>query len=161
MMCTSGTLIISEGALCAPRVLPTNKVQKQEYNIVKKERKQARSKQAFCVEFLPLCFCQRMCEVCVCVCVFSVCTVLYRYATHPYLLSSSGSGPVELEPRAQLLLSASEDFILRAKKTHKNKPVSTSKDCGTFLQLGGHNMIAQKNKTMTKQDAGGSFNTKL
>lgn len=60
--------------------------------------------------------------------------------THPCLLSSSGSGPVELERRAQLL-SASEDFILRTQK-HKNNAVSTSKNCSTFLQLCAHNISA-------------------
>lgn len=66
------------------------------------------------------------------VCVFpsnraSICTTRrppLSNTTHPCLLSSSGSGPVELEHGAQLL-SASEDFILRTKK---HKTVSTSKN---------------------------------
>lgn len=69
---------------------------------------------------------------------------LLSNATHPCLLSSSGSGPVELEHGAQRL-SASEDFTLRAKETENNR-VSTSKFCAIFPPLGSHNIsvIAQK-----------------
>lgn len=76
--------------------------------------------------------------------VYVLCGNLLSNTTHPCLLSSSGSGPVELERRAQLL-SAGEDFILRTEK-NKNNAVSTSKNCATLLQLGAHNIsvIAQK-----------------
>lgn len=74
------------------------------------------------------CSCQRTRERCVCLCIsLESCRFLYVLpehdmllnATYPCLLSSSGSGPVELEHRAQLL-SASEDFILRT-TTKKEK----------------------------------------
>lgn len=69
--------------------------------------------------------------------------------THPCLLSSSGSGPVELERGAQLLL-ASEDFILRT-RGNKTDPVSTTKNGATSSQLGARNIsvIAQKNNDTT------------
>lgn len=64
--------------------------------------------------------------------------------THPCLRSSSGSGPVELERGAQLLL-ASEDFILRT-RGNKTDAVSTTKNGATSPRLGAHNIsvIAQK-----------------
>lgn len=82
------------------------------------------------VIFLTTVFCQRMHERCVCLCIsLESCEFLYVLAEHdmllnatyPCLLSSSGSGPVELEHRAQLL-SASEDFILR-KQTKKKTTI--------------------------------------
>lgn len=48
---------------------------------------------------------------------------MFSNATYPCLLSSSGSGPVELEHRAQLL-SESEDFILRTTKKTKKKNIT-------------------------------------
>lgn len=92
-----------------------------------------------------------------------------RVATHPCLLSSSGSGPVELERRAQLLV-AREDLILRA-KTHterKNKCWSEKhtrpeKRSAAMPRFHTHFYDFQppppKKKPMTKQDAGGSLAT--
>lgn len=103
--------------------------------------------------FSPHCSCQRMCESWVYICAFPchragfcVQCALLSSTTHPCLLSSSGSSPVELEHRAQIL-SASEDFILRTKTNKRKNMVSTSKNCATFLQLTAHivfSMIAQK-----------------
>lgn len=76
--------------------------------------------------------------------------------TYPCLLSSSGSGPGELEHGAQLL-PANEDFILRARETKtqfqhpRTVPLSYGSACIN---------ISDCTKTMTKQDAGGCFNTK-
>lgn len=78
--------------------------------------------------------------------------------THPCLLSSSGSGPVELEHRAQLL-PASEDFILWAKK-QKQHGFNIQELCH-FPSVWRTQYFCDCTKTMTKQDAGGSFNTKL
>lgn len=107
--------------------------------------------------FSALCSCRRTCERCVRVYVFHCNGARLRMScmyvpsgrsppktTHPCLLSSSGSGPVELERRAQLLLE-SEDFILR-KRGNKTDAVSTTKNGATSAQLGAHNIsvIAQK-----------------
>lgn len=75
-------------------------------------------------------------------------------ATHPCLLSSSGSGPVELEHGAQLL-SASKDFILRTKQ---NKKTTLFQHPRTVLLSNSsvHIILLWLSKTMTKQDAGGS-----
>lgn len=90
----------------------------------------------------------------------------HRVATHPCLLSSSGSGPVELERRAQLLV-AREDLILRA-KTHtekKNKCCSEKhtgqrSESATLPRLHTHFCdFNPPKKTTTKQDAGGSLDT--
>lgn len=52
-------------------------------------------------------------------------STLLSNATHPCLLSSSGSGPAELEHKAQLL-SEQQSFTLRAKKKKKKNRFSTS-----------------------------------
>lgn len=107
--------------------------------------------------FSALSSCRRTCERCVRVYAFHCSAARLRMrcmyaprcrsppkATHPCLLSSSGSGPVELERGAQLLL-ASEDFILRT-RGNKTDAVSTTKNGATSPQLGAHNIsaIAQK-----------------
>lgn len=87
---------------------------------------------------------QRRCErrACFLPCVSRREDVCTRVA-HPCLLSSSGSCPVELERRAQLL-SASEDFILRGGKTQTE--ISAPKNCAAFRPLGEHNISALAQK---------------
>lgn len=108
--------------------------------------------------FSALCSCRRTCERCVRVYVFycngarlrtrwmyvPCIRARLRKTTHPCLLSSSGSGPVELERGAQLLL-ASEDFILTT-RGNKTDADSTTKNGATSSQLAARNIsvIAQK-----------------
>lgn len=67
------------------------------------------------------CSCQRKCERCIMFpsnrpeWLYVLHSSLHLSTTHPCLLSSSGSGPVELEHTAQLL-SAGKDFTLRGEK---------------------------------------------
>lgn len=80
---------------------------------------------------------------------------LFSNTTYPCLLSSSGSGPVELEHKAQFQ-SANEVFTLRVKITKHD--LNINKNYAIFLQFGAHNIstIAQ-NRTQVVFSTQGFF----